>query len=99
MPLHPVVGDLVKLKSERISAYEHAAGLARYSFDPYATRKVTRVDPFAPGGGDRLYVDGAPHMFLPRDVKIVSTPAERREMLLASGWTHDPKSDEWRKPR
>lgn len=98
LPLHPVAGDLVKLKSERITSVIQACEAAGYEVDPYAIRTVTRVDPYAAGGGQRLYVEGAPHMFFPRDVSLAwNTDDERKKMLVARGWEPDPKSGEWKR--
>jgi len=99
LPLHPVVGDLIRLRPERITEYMTASKLAGYKWDPYLTREVVRVDGFAPGGGDRLFVDGPPFCFLPRDVKIEMTEAQRREMLLGRGWSHYKVKGIWRAPR
>jgi hypothetical protein len=99
LPTQPVAGDRIKLKSERITAYQQASKLAGYDFDPYAIREVLRVDPFAPAGGSRLFVDGAPHCFLPRDVTLQwNTDDDRKSMLLAKGWTSDPRTGKWSPP-
>ncbi len=87
------------MKAERMTAYQEAGKLAGYDFDPYAIREVTRIDPFAPGGGERLYVEGPPHMFLPRDVSLCwNTDDDRKGMLLAKGWTYNTKRDLWEIP-
>jgi hypothetical protein len=100
LPVRPVTGDRIRLRPERMKAYEVAAKLAGYDFDLYAVRTVTRVDGFAPGGGERLFVNGAPHCFLPRDVNLAwNTDGERREMLLAAGWRVDEKSGDLLKPK
>lgn len=100
LPSHPVVGDRIKLKSERITEYTDACKLAGYStFDAYATHEVIRVDQYAPGGGNRLFVKVPPFCFLPRDVELQMTDAERREMLLGHGWRHDRTRGTWSSPR
>ena len=99
LPHQPVPGDRVKLKAERITAYQRASKLAGYEFDAYAIREVTRVDPWASGGGSRLHVEGPPHMFRPSDVALAwNTEDERKEMLKARGYTYDKKADKWLAP-
>lgn len=99
LPIQPVAGDRVKLKAERITEYQQASKLAGWDdFDAYATREVTRVDPWASGGGSRLYIEGPPFMFLPRDVNLTLGDKERAAMLLARGWSYDKKEDKWRAP-
>jgi hypothetical protein len=101
LPSRPVVGDKIRLRPERMAAYKLAADLAGYSFDPYAIREVVRIDPHAAGGGNRLWVQGEPHMFLPRDVQLAwNTDGERAEMLKARGWTYvkNNKEERWVEP-
>ncbi len=100
LPHQPQVGDKVRLKAERITPYMAASKIAGYDLDPYAVREVVGRDPFAPGGGDRLHVQGAPFMFLPRDVTLAwSTELERREMLLGRGWKFEEKTETWKAPK
>lgn len=88
LPHNPVVGDKIRLKAEHITSVMQAAEQAGYDVDPYAIRTVTRKDPWAPGGGERLFVEGTPHCFLPRQVVLAwNTDEERRETgERACGW-------------
>ena len=88
LPKPPQIGDHIRLKPERIDQYRKACKQAGYEdVDFYAIRVVTREDKFAPGGGRRLFVDGAPHCFLPSDVILAwNTEDERREELRKRGW-------------
>jgi hypothetical protein len=81
------VGDLVRLKSERIGAYQEACRLAGWTeADLYAPKLVTREDNFAPGGGTRLFFDGPPFCYASVDVKLAwNTVAERLEGLRKAG--------------
>lgn len=88
LPARPVVGDRIRLRPERMKAYAEACEQAGYDVDLYAIRTVTRTDPWARGGGRRLFVDGPPHCFLPTDVNLAwNTDGERREALIRLGWT------------
>jgi hypothetical protein len=99
LPRQPVVGDLIKLKPERMRAYREASALAGYVFDEYAIRTVIRTDPFGLGGGRRLVVEGAPHMFAAADVNLAWVDDKQRAaMLLSKGWTKDEKSGRWSAP-
>ena len=88
LPPQAQVGDRIRLKPERITAYKEACERAGYEFDPYAIRVVIREDKYAPGGGRRLFVEGAPHCFTSTDVKLAwNTEDERREELRRLGWS------------
>lgn len=87
LPPQAQVGDRVRLKEDRITPYKEACEKAGYDFDPYAIRVVTREDKYNPGGGRRLFVEGAPHCFASTDVVLAwNTEDERREMLRRQGW-------------
>jgi hypothetical protein len=88
LPKQPQVGDRIRLKVEKITSYTEACEAAGYvDFDAYAVRVVTREDKFNPGGGRRLFFDGAPFCFSSMDVKLAwSSEAERREALRKHGW-------------
>lgn len=87
LPTRPVVGDRIRLNEEHMTEVMKAAKLAGYDFDEYAVRVVVRIDQWAPGGGSRLFVDGPPHCFYPRQVKLAwNTELERREALVKRGW-------------
>lgn len=99
LPAQAVVGDRIRLKAERIRDYEQACKAAMHSFDPYAIRTVTRTDHYAPGGGDRLFVEGAPHCFKRADVSIAwNSEDERKEMLRVRGWTYVAEEGRWVEP-
>lgn len=102
LPHGPVTGDRIRLKPERMKEYSKACAVAGYAdFDPYAIHEVTRVDHFAPGGGDRLFVEKPPHCFRPADVMLAwNLEQERKEMLLARGWQHivKPEGESWLAP-
>jgi hypothetical protein len=99
LPTRPVAGDRIRLKPERMKDYVSAGEAAGYEYDPYAIREVIRVDPWAAGGGNRLFVDGAPHCFLPRDVVLAwDTDNERKAMLAQRGWLYDERRDRWLAP-
>ena len=101
LPAQPVAGDRIRVKPEEMVLLATACAAAGYAVDLYAIREVIRVDPFAPGGGNRLHVDGPPHMFLPRQVRLAwNTEEERREMLRARGWRHivTPAGESWLAP-
>ena len=90
LPTQPVAGDLIRVKPESMKELAKACEAAGYAVDLYAIREVTRVDHWAPGGGNRLFVDGAPHCFLPRDGRLAwNLEADRKEMLLKRGWKHE----------
>jgi hypothetical protein len=88
LPKQPQVGDKVRLKEERMVAYAAACKAAGWAnFDQYAVHVVTREDPFNPGGGRRLFVDGPPYAFASTDVKLAwNTEDERRRELRRRGW-------------
>jgi len=88
LPRQAQVGDRIRLKPELISRYAAACKQAGYDCDLYAIRTVIREDKFAPGGGRRLFVDGAPHCFGSSEVMLAwNTEDERREELRRRGWT------------
>jgi hypothetical protein len=88
LPRQPQVGDRIRLKVERITAVTEACKLAGWDdFDAYAVRTVIREDPHNPGGGRRLFFDGAPFCFASVDVKLAwNTDDERRAELRRLGW-------------
>jgi hypothetical protein len=88
LPKQPQVGDRIRLKTEKITSYTEACQQAGYDdFDAYAVRVVTREDKFNPGGGRRLFFDGAPFCFSSMDVKLAwNTEDERRLELRRRGW-------------
>jgi hypothetical protein len=87
LPKQAQVGDRIRLKPERMEAYTAASKAAGYDFDLYAIRVVTRQDGYNPGGGRRLFVEGAPHCFASYDVNLAwNTEEERREELKRRGW-------------
>ena len=88
LPRSPLVGDKVRVKPERISVLAKACELAGYDVDLYAVLTITKEDPFGPGGGRRLYVEGAPHMFSPSDVILAwdAQCEERFNAVYAAGW-------------
>ena len=88
LPTQAQVGDRIKLKADRIFEYVQACEQAGYSgFNPDAIRTVTREDKYNPGGGRRLFFDGAPHCFSANDVTLAwNTEEERRAELKRRGW-------------
>ena len=99
LPYQPQVGDRIRLKPQAAKDMAKDAAAAGYVFDPEAIRTVTRKDPWAPGGGDRLFVDGPPHCFLVRQVTLAwNREEERVAMLVGRGWTKNPESGNWVRP-
>jgi hypothetical protein len=87
LPFQPQVGDRIKLKESVRSAFVADCRKAGWDVDPDAIRIVTREDPFNPGGGRRLFVDGPPFCFATNQVELAwNTEDERRDMLKADGW-------------
>lgn len=88
LPTQAQVGDKIRLKPESINAYANACKLAGYDdFNAYRIVTVIRTDNSNPGGGKRLFFEGAPHCYSSHDVQLAwSTEDERREMLRARGW-------------
>ena len=87
LPRHPQNGDRIRLKPERMKAYDEAMALAGWDYDRYAVRTVIRQDGFAPGGGRLLFVDGPPFCFGGTDVILAwNSDEERREFLRTQGW-------------
>lgn len=90
LPRSPQVGDLVRLNGERRVAVTQACNAAGWPIDPFAAREVIRADPFNPGGGRRLFVDGPPFAFTPMQVELAWKDgpqcAERRKAIAAKGW-------------
>jgi hypothetical protein len=86
MPKHPEPGDRVKLKSERIGAYNEACKAAGYEdFDPYAVHVVVSTEPWQ--SNRRLRVERQPFYFGQNDVNLAwNTDGERREELRKRGW-------------
>ena len=100
LPSQPQVGDRIRLRPEAARDMKADAEVAGFVFDPEAIRLVTRKDHFAPGGGDRLFVDGPPFCFLPRQVRLAwNEEAERVAMLVGRGWTKSEKSGNWIAPK
>lgn len=87
LPRQAQVGDRIRIKPERIDAYKLACARAGWDVDFYAIRTVIREDPYQPGGGRRLFVDGPPFCFGGTDVVLAwNTEGERREELRRQGW-------------
>lgn len=87
LPKHPQNGDRIRLKPERMKAYDEAMALAGWNYDRYQVRTVIRQDRFASGGGRRLFVDGPPFCFGGTDVILAwNTEQERREFLRTQGF-------------
>lgn len=87
LPRQPQVGDRIKLKEGEVRGYTEVCERVGWSFDPFAIRVVTREDKFNPGGGRRLFFEGAPFCFGAHDVELAwNTEDERREMLQRQGW-------------
>ena len=96
----PTAGDMIRLKKERVKVYTDNCKAAGYDdFNPDIVHVVKRVDHFAAGGGDRLFVERAPFCFFPRDVELVLGEEERRAMLLARGWSHEKARGTWKAPK
>jgi DNA-binding LacI/PurR family transcriptional regulator len=92
LPRAVQVGDRIKLRAERVAAYEAACAAAGYNFDPHACQTVTRMDAFGARGGTRLWVSRPPFMFAPNDVVLAwNSDAERREMLRRRSRLSDTK--------
>lgn len=87
LPHQPQVGDRIKIKRDLATAWVSDCASAGWDVDPDEIRTVTRDDPFNPGGGRRLFVDGPPFAFSTNQVELAwNSPEERREMLKADGW-------------
>lgn len=87
LPHQAQVGDRIRIKESHRSALEADCVKARWSVDVDAIRTVTREDPFNPGGGRRLFVDGPPFAFSSQQVELAwNTEDERREMLRRNRW-------------
>lgn len=70
LPRTPQVGDLVRVKESIRARMMVDAKTAGFTFDPEAAREVVRTDQFCPGGGVRLFIEGAPFAFSSRDVDL-----------------------------
>lgn len=79
LPRAAFVVDRVRLKTGRAHAYK-----AVYDFNEDNIRVVTRIDTVS--NGDRLWVEGAPHMFWRSDVELIEPNSdERRSRLRRDG--------------
>lgn len=87
LPATARVGDRVRLKPERIKAYQDACNAAGWTdFDPYSTKTILREDSFSPGGGYRLFFDGPPFCYASADVQLAwNSTEERIEGLRKAG--------------
>ena len=87
LPHQPQVGDRIKIKEGHRSALTEDCRRAGWDVDADAIRTVTREDPWNPGGGRRLFVDGPPFAFSSMQVELAwNTEDERRAMLQRRGW-------------
>lgn len=88
LPREPQVGDIIRLKADMAPQFRAACIAAGWpDIDPHAVREVIRIDPYNPGGGKRLLVEGPPFAFSSRDVALAwSTEEDRRKMLKSKGW-------------
>lgn len=87
LPHQPQVGDRIKIKESHRRALEEDCTKAGWAVDVDAIRTITREDPWNPGGGRRLFVDGPPFAFSSTQVELAwNTEDERREMLRARRW-------------
>lgn len=87
LPHQPQVGDRIKIKPGVASAFVADCLKSGWDVDPDQIRTVTREDPWNPGGGRRLFVDGPPFAFSSMQVELAwNTEDERREMLRARKW-------------
>jgi len=87
LPSRPQVGDRIKLKPSKALAYRTACEAAGWELNTDAIRVVVRADPYLPGGGRRLFVDGPPTCLSERDVDLAwNNDDERRQALRALGW-------------
>ena len=76
------VRDRIKIKPDKAKEIADACKRAGWDINLGAIRVVTRIDSFGPGGGDRLYVDGAPFMFARNQVELAwNSDDERRAGL------------------
>ena len=76
------VGDRIKIKEECAREIAEACKKADWGVNLGAIRVVTRIDNWAPGGGDRLFVDGPPFAFLRNQVQLAwNSDDERRAGL------------------
>lgn len=75
-----LVGDRVRLKEGKAKPY-----LDVYRFNPDEIRTVTRADKVS--NGERLWVEGEPHMFWKTDCELAwNSLDERRKALRENGW-------------
>lgn len=90
LPRSPQVGDLIRVREDHRNAIAEACELAGWDVDLERVREVIREDPWAPGGGRRLFVDGPPFAFTALQVQLAwpggAQCLSRREAITMHGW-------------
>lgn len=90
LPRSPQVGDMVRIKESHRNDIVTACRAAGWHVDVDEVRTILREDPFSPGGGRRLFVDGPPFAFTPMQVELAwkdgPQSPDRRKAIEAKGW-------------
>lgn len=90
LPRSPQVGDKVRINPTHRNAIVTACQAAGWDIDVDEVRTVLREDPYCPGGGRRLFVDGPPFAFAAMQVELAWPDGPqsdaRRKAITERGW-------------
>lgn len=90
LPRQPLPGDRIVVKESARNQLAQDCKDAGWLIETTQVRVVVRTDPFGPAGSRRLFVDGPPFAFNPRDVQLAwkegPQSPERQKALREKGW-------------